>query len=92
MADAASLPMMLELLGCNGPEPASESCDKFSGREIALLYSGVGPVYRTLRDGSFEGRFPRHFVPGYDRLSLRGLSDFGHFEKGDALKCPYTRF
>ena len=23
--------------------------------------------YRTLRDGSFEGRFPRHFVPGYDR-------------------------
>ncbi len=25
-------------------------------------------------------------------LSLRGLSDFGHFEKGDALKCPYTRF
>ncbi len=24
--------------------------------------------------------------------SRRGLSDFGHFEKGDALKCPYTRF
>ena len=24
--------------------------------------------YRTLRDGSFEGRFPRHFVPGYDRF------------------------
>jgi hypothetical protein len=23
--------------------------------------------YRTLRDVSFEGRFPRHFVPGYDR-------------------------
>ena len=23
--------------------------------------------YRTLRDGSFEGRFPRHFMPGYDR-------------------------
>jgi hypothetical protein len=23
--------------------------------------------YRTLRDGSFERRFPRHFVPGYDR-------------------------
>ena len=23
--------------------------------------------YRTLRDGSFEGRFSRHFVPGYDR-------------------------
>ena len=24
--------------------------------------------YRALRDGSFEGRFPRHFVPGYDRV------------------------
>ena len=23
--------------------------------------------YRTLRDGSLEGRFPRHFVPGYDQ-------------------------
>jgi hypothetical protein len=23
--------------------------------------------YRTLRDGSFEGRLTRHFVPGYDR-------------------------
>src|ERR1700730_4979616 len=29
--------------------------------------------YRTLRDGSFERRFPRHFVPGYDRLSLRDV-------------------
>ena len=31
--------------------------------------SGIGCArsYRTLRDGSFEGRFPRHFVPGYDR-------------------------
>jgi hypothetical protein len=26
---------------------------------------------RALRDGSFGWRFPRHFVPGYDRLSLR---------------------
>jgi hypothetical protein len=26
---------------------------------------------RTLRDGSFEGRFPRHFVPGYYLMSLR---------------------
>jgi hypothetical protein len=32
--------------------------------------------YRTLRDGSFEGGLSRHFVPGYDRLSLRdGLAD-----------------
>src|ERR1700734_2882344 len=28
--------------------------------------------YRTLRDGSFEGRFPRHFVPGYDRCGPSG--------------------
>src|SRR5580693_2995196 len=28
--------------------------------------------YRTLRDGSFEGRFPRHFVPGYDRCCPYG--------------------
>jgi hypothetical protein len=34
--------------------------------------------YRTLRDGSFEGRFARHFVPGYyravppDTLDRRG--------------------
>jgi hypothetical protein len=27
--------------------------------------------YRTLRDGSFEGYVSRHFVPGYDRRSLR---------------------
>jgi hypothetical protein len=24
--------------------------------------------YRTLRDGAFEGQYPRHFVPGYDRV------------------------
>src|SRR5271155_5285283 len=28
--------------------------------------------YRTLRDGSFEGRFPWHFVPGYDRCCPSG--------------------
>src|SRR6202030_1082326 len=28
--------------------------------------------YRTLRDGSFAGRFPRHFVPGYDRCCPSG--------------------
>jgi hypothetical protein len=28
--------------------------------------------YRTLGDGSFEGRFPRHFVPGYDRTVTPG--------------------
>jgi hypothetical protein len=30
--------------------------------------------YRTLRDGSFGGCFSRHFVPGYDHLSLRDKS------------------
>jgi hypothetical protein len=29
-------------------------------------------VHRTLRDGSFKGRFPRHFVPGYDRCCTYG--------------------
>jgi hypothetical protein len=33
------------------------------------LYPSVHPhrSYRTLRDGSFGVRCPRHFVPGYDR-------------------------
>ena len=30
--------------------------------------------YRTLRDGSFDGRFPRHFVPGYDQPVPPGQS------------------
>jgi hypothetical protein len=38
------------------------------------LTSGISYArsYRTLRDGSFEGRFPRHFVPGYDRCCPYG--------------------
>ncbi len=48
--------------------------------------------YRTLRDGFFGGGFPGTSCQATISLSLRGLSDFGHFEKGDALKCPYTRF
>ena len=31
---------------------------------------------RTLRDGSFEGRFPRHFVPGYDHAVPLGTKRF----------------
>jgi hypothetical protein len=27
---------------------------------------GCARSYRALRDGIFEGHFPRHFVPGYD--------------------------
>src|ERR1700722_17189742 len=44
-----------------------------------VIRAGVRPFwiscarsYRTLRDGSFEGRFPRHFVPGYDRVVPAG--------------------
>jgi len=48
------------------------SIDK--GRIIGLDSSGISYVrsYRTLRDGSFEERFPRHFVPGYDRCCPYG--------------------
>jgi hypothetical protein len=48
------------------------SIDK--GRIIGLDSSGISYArsYRTLRDGSFEGRFPRHFVPGYDRCCPYG--------------------
>ena len=40
-------------------------------RERLWPYMGARS-YRTLRDGSFEGRFPRHFVPGYDRCCPYG--------------------
>ncbi|MEY2527425.1 MAG: hypothetical protein QOE73_2196 [Verrucomicrobiota bacterium] len=32
--------------------------------------------YRTLRDDSLEGRFPRYFVPGYDRVVPPGHDVF----------------
>jgi hypothetical protein len=34
--------------------------------------------YRTLRDGSFEGLFPRHFVSGYDQPVPPGKKPFAH--------------
>jgi hypothetical protein len=37
--------------------------------------------YRTLRDGSFEGRFPRHFVPGYDRTVPPGHTGSAEISK-----------
>jgi len=40
------------------------------GSDIDLA-AEFDPVCPNGRDGSFEGRFPSHFVPGYDRLSLR---------------------
>jgi hypothetical protein len=32
--------------------------------------------YRTLRDGPLGGRFPRHFVPGYDHAVPLGRNRF----------------
>src|ERR1700726_4124692 len=56
-----------------------------------VIRAGVRPFwiscarsYRTLRDGSFDGRFPRHFVPGYDRVVPRGRA-FRHFATGFSL-------
>jgi hypothetical protein len=36
--------------------------------------------YRTLRDGSLEGCFPRHFVPGYDQAVPPGQNTFSPAE------------
>ena len=56
-----------------------------------VIRAGVRPFwfscarsYRTLRDGSFDGRFPRHFVPGYDRVVPTGRA-FRHFATGFSL-------
>ena len=40
--------------------------------QIAHLHGS----YRTLRDGSFGGRYPRHFVPGYDHAVPLGRKRF----------------
>src|ERR1700722_5739136 len=40
---------------------------------IVLVVLGTRS-YRTLRDGSFEGRFSRHFVPGYDHAVPLGTN------------------
>jgi hypothetical protein len=42
--------------------------------------------YRTLRDGPFEGRFPRHFVPGYDRTVPPG-----HMGTATALNAEMSK-
>jgi hypothetical protein len=45
--------------------------DEISNATAENIYVGGGiswaRSYRTLRDGSLVGRFPRHFVPGYDQ-------------------------
>jgi hypothetical protein len=40
------------------------------------LWDSCARSHRTLRDGSFEGRFPRHFVPGYDQPIPPGQKPF----------------
>src|SRR6202035_2640670 len=57
------------------------------GREIALGLAAPRS-YHTLRDGSFEGRFPRHFVPGYDRCCPYG--DCRTSAKNELFSCFWT--
>jgi hypothetical protein len=45
---------------------------------VCPIWISCARSHRTLRDGSFDGRFPRHFVPGYDRVVPPGRA-FGHF-------------
>jgi hypothetical protein len=57
------------------------------GRPILLATKGMlfrrqetscARSYRTLRDGSLEGRFPRHFMPGYDHAVPPGQNTLIH--------------
>jgi len=52
-------------------------------RADSMIGINCGQSYRTLRDGSFEGRFPRHFVPGYDHAVPPGQNTF------DRLHCAF---
>jgi hypothetical protein len=70
-----------EMLGTTPPEKGRSRrvrCDGVSQLQEAVhhdekhLWIGCARSYRTLRDGSFEGRFTRHFVPGYDRIAPPG--------------------
>jgi hypothetical protein len=45
---------------------------------------GCARPYRTLRDGTFEGPFARHFVPGYDRVVPPGQKPFALQRKNGA--------
>ena len=44
-------------------------------REIPLVLAAPDHTV-TLRDGSLGGRFPRHFVPGYDHAVHPGRNTF----------------
>src|ERR1700683_3808426 len=56
------------------------------------LWDSCARSHRTLRNGSFgtvlsRGRFPRHFVPGYDRGCSYGTRG-KHFADTAYLTCP----
>ena len=53
------------------------------------LWISCARSYRTLRDGSFEGRFPRHFVPGYDQPVPPGQKPFAHRRASHSV-CTYV--
>jgi hypothetical protein len=57
---------------------------KFQIRTLKTFTLSVGlaaPDHtRTLRDGSLEGCFPRHFVPGYDQAVPPGQNTFSPAE------------
>jgi hypothetical protein len=55
-----------------------------SVRSSAYLYES----YRTLRDGCFGWRRPRHFVPGYDQPVPRGQKPFAI--QGPRIKLALT--
>jgi hypothetical protein len=54
------------------------------------LWDSCGRSCRILRDGSFEGRCPRHFVPGYDRGVPPGQMPFAH--PGGTSQSPAASF
>jgi hypothetical protein len=54
-------------------------------REIPLGFGGARS-YRTLWDGSFEGRLPRLFVPSYDHTVPPGRSQTFRNSKLAALQ------
>ena len=60
-----------------------------------FLWDQWARSYRTLRDGSFGLRSPRHFVPGYDRAFPRDLTEpFAELEGliGIWKACPLWAF
>jgi hypothetical protein len=54
------------------------ACLLFTARTFELLRARPRESDRTLRDGTFRWRCPRHFVPGYDRTVPPGQKPFAH--------------